>query len=73
MTGLAEYQWFLPAVIASFHSRPAKFFTGFAMLIATLGNQIGQSVLCVLSYSSLKIVVAAGNNYFRIFVLPLLY
>ena len=38
---LAEYQWFLPAVIGSFHSRPAKFFTGFAMLIATLGNQIG--------------------------------
>jgi NCS1 family nucleobase:cation symporter-1 len=35
-----EYQWFLPAVIASFHSRPIKFFTGFAMLIATLGNQI---------------------------------
>ncbi|KIM37909.1 hypothetical protein M413DRAFT_30565 [Hebeloma cylindrosporum] len=35
-----EYQWFLPAVIGSFHSRPAKFFTGFAMLIATLGNQI---------------------------------
>lgn len=42
---LAEYQWFLPAVIGSFHSRPAKFFTGFAMLIATLGNQIGQSLL----------------------------
>jgi len=35
-----EYQWFLPAVIGSFHSRPAKFFAGFAMLIATLGNQI---------------------------------
>jgi len=41
----AEYQWFLPAVIGSFHSRPAKFFAGFAMLIATLGNQIGQLVL----------------------------
>jgi len=35
-----EYQWFLPIVIGSFHSRPAKFFAGFAMLIATLGNQI---------------------------------
>jgi NCS1 nucleoside transporter family len=35
-----EYQWFLPAVIGSFHSRPVKFFAGFAMLIATLGNQI---------------------------------
>ncbi|KIM73717.1 hypothetical protein PILCRDRAFT_828851 [Piloderma croceum F 1598] len=36
-----KYQWFLPAVIGSFHSRPLKFFAGFAMLIATLGNQIG--------------------------------
>jgi NCS1 family nucleobase:cation symporter-1 len=35
-----EYQWFLPAVIGSFHSRPVKFFVGFAMIIATLGNQI---------------------------------
>jgi NCS1 family nucleobase:cation symporter-1 len=35
-----RYEWFLPAVIASFHSRPIKFFTGFAMMIATLGNQI---------------------------------
>lgn len=35
-----EYEWFLPIVIGSFRSRPAKFFTGFAMLIATLGNQI---------------------------------
>jgi hypothetical protein len=45
MMAPAEYQWFLPAVIASFHSRPLKFFAGFAMLIATLGNQIGQSLL----------------------------
>jgi NCS1 nucleoside transporter family len=35
-----KYEWFLPAVIASFDSRPIKFFTGFAMMIATLGNQI---------------------------------
>ena len=46
MVTLAEYQWFLPAVIGSFHSRPIKFFTGFAMMIATLGNQIGQPPLC---------------------------
>lgn len=39
----AGYEWFLPAVIGSFHSRPIKFFAGFAMMIATLGNQIGKS------------------------------
>jgi NCS1 family nucleobase:cation symporter-1 len=46
MSASAEYEWFLPAVIASFDSRPIKFFAGFAMMIATLGNQIGQSFLC---------------------------
>jgi len=35
-----RYEWFLPAVIASFHSRPIRFFAGFSMMIATLGNQI---------------------------------
>ncbi|KAM0753513.1 hypothetical protein T439DRAFT_345959 [Meredithblackwellia eburnea MCA 4105] len=35
-----EYQWYLPVVIGSFDSRAAKFFAGFAFLVATLGNQI---------------------------------
>ena len=63
MMTLAEYQWFLPAVIVSFHSRPAKFFAGFAKLIATLGNQTGQS-LYVLAFSflrQLKFTVAADR------------
>ena len=48
-----EYQWFLPAVIASFASRPAKFFAGFAMLIATLGNQIAGMLftVCLSTYT----------------------
>jgi nucleobase:cation symporter-1, NCS1 family len=55
MVGSAGYEWFLPAVIASFHSRPIKFFTGFAMMIATLGNQIGQSPPCF------AIILILGN------------
>src|ERR1700691_5458205 len=63
MMALAEYQWFLPAVIVSFHSRPAKFFPGFAKLIATLGNQTGQSlyVLAFFFLRQLKFTVAADR------------
>ena len=35
-----EFQWYMPAVIAKFDSRAAKFFTGFAFMLATIGNQI---------------------------------
>lgn len=35
-----EFQWYLPAVIAKFDSRAAKFFTGASMILATIGNQI---------------------------------
>jgi NCS1 family nucleobase:cation symporter-1 len=34
------FQWYMPAVIAQFDSRAAKFFTGFSFIIATIGNQI---------------------------------
>jgi NCS1 family nucleobase:cation symporter-1 len=30
----------MPAVIAKFDSRPAKFFTGASFILATIGNQI---------------------------------
>lgn len=30
-----SYQWYLPAVISDFDLRPAKFFAGFAFMIAT--------------------------------------
>lgn len=35
-----EFQWYMPAVIAKFDSRAAKFFTGFSFIIATIGNQV---------------------------------
>lgn len=35
-----EFEWYMPAVIAKFDSRAAKFFTGFSFMLATIGNQI---------------------------------
>jgi NCS1 family nucleobase:cation symporter-1 len=35
-----EFQWYLPAVIAKFDSRAAKFFVSAAMILATVGNQV---------------------------------
>ncbi|KAF2453304.1 permease for cytosine/purines, uracil, thiamine, allantoin-domain-containing protein [Lineolata rhizophorae] len=35
-----EFEWYLPATIARFESRAAKFFTAFVMIIATIGNQV---------------------------------
>lgn len=35
-----EFEWYMPAVIAKFDSRAAKFFTGASMILATIGNQI---------------------------------
>jgi hypothetical protein len=30
----------MPAVIADFHSRAAKFFVAFSFILATIGNQV---------------------------------
>ncbi|MCJ1380444.1 hypothetical protein MMC17_003548 [Xylographa soralifera] len=35
-----DFQWYMPAVIAQFDSRAAKFFTAFSFILATIGNQI---------------------------------
>jgi len=35
-----EFQWYMPAIIARFDSRAAKFFTGLSFILATIGNQI---------------------------------
>jgi nucleobase:cation symporter-1, NCS1 family len=35
-----EFEWYMPAVIAKFDSRAAKFFTAFSFMLATIGNQI---------------------------------
>ncbi|KAK4939423.1 hypothetical protein LTR10_020320 [Elasticomyces elasticus] len=34
------FQWYMPAVIAQFDSRAAKFFTAFSFILATIGNQV---------------------------------
>lgn len=35
-----DFQWYMPAVIADFDSRAAKFFTAFSFMLATIGNQV---------------------------------
>jgi cytosine/uracil/thiamine/allantoin permease len=35
-----DFQWYMPLVIADFHSRAAKFFVSFSFMLATIGNQI---------------------------------
>lgn len=35
-----EFEWYMPAVIAKFDSRAAKFFTAFSFMLATIGNQV---------------------------------
>lgn len=35
-----DFQWYMPAVIADFHSRAAKFFVAFSFILATIGNQV---------------------------------
>lgn len=35
-----DFEWYMPAVIAKFDSRAAKFFVAASMILATIGNQI---------------------------------
>ncbi|KAF2687403.1 hypothetical protein K458DRAFT_333812 [Lentithecium fluviatile CBS 122367] len=35
-----EFQWYMPAVIAKFDSRAAKFFVSASFMLATIGNQV---------------------------------
>ncbi|KAH8732311.1 permease for cytosine/purines, uracil, thiamine, allantoin-domain-containing protein [Phaeosphaeriaceae sp. PMI808] len=35
-----EFEWYMPAVIAKFDSRAAKFFVSAAFILATIGNQV---------------------------------
>jgi hypothetical protein len=41
----------MPAVIAKFDSRAAKFFTAFSFILATIGNQIAAGKLLHSIYS----------------------
>jgi nucleobase:cation symporter-1, NCS1 family len=35
-----EFEWYMPAVIANWESRAAKFFVSASMMLATIGNQV---------------------------------
>lgn len=35
-----EFEWYMPAVIAKFDSRAAKFFVSASFILATIGNQV---------------------------------
>ena len=47
-----EFEWYMPAVIANFDSRAAKFFTAFSFMIATIGNQIAAGMYWIISRAS---------------------
>lgn len=36
-----SFEWYMPAVVAKFDSRAAKFFVSLSMILAIIGNQIG--------------------------------
>lgn len=35
-----SFEWYMPAIIANFDNRAAKFFTAFSFMLATIGNQV---------------------------------
>ena len=49
------FNWYMPAVIANFDSRAAKFFTAFSFMLATIGNQVaaGESLHSLLLWMNL--------------------
>ncbi|KZO89551.1 hypothetical protein CALVIDRAFT_603570 [Calocera viscosa TUFC12733] len=57
-----EYQWFMPAVIASFESRAAQFFCGISFMIATIGNQVAAG-----AYPFSIDVTALAPKYINVF------
>lgn len=57
-----EYNWFMPAVIANFDSRAAKFFVSFSFMLATIGNQIAAG-----SYPFSNDVTGMAPKYINIF------
>lgn len=57
-----EFQWYMPAVIANFDSRAAKFFTGFSFILATIGNQVAAG-----TYPFSNDVTGIAPKYINIF------
>lgn len=56
------FEWYMPAVIAKFDSRAAKFFTGASFMLATIGNQIAAG-----SYPFSNDVSGIAPQYINIF------
>jgi NCS1 family nucleobase:cation symporter-1 len=57
-----DFQWYMPAVIAKFDSRAAKFFVSIAMILATIGNQVAAG-----SYPFSNDVSGFAPKYINIF------
>lgn len=57
-----KFQWYMPAVIANFDSRAAKFFTSFSFMLATIGNQVAAG-----SYPFSNDVTGLWPKYINIF------
>ena len=57
-----EFEWYMPAVIAKFDSRAAKFFVSVSFILATIGNQIAAG-----SYPFSNDVTGLAPKYINIF------
>ncbi|KAJ2895360.1 hypothetical protein MKZ38_006631 [Zalerion maritima] len=57
-----EFEWYMPAVIANFDSRAAKFFTALSFILATIGNQVAAG-----SYPFSNDVTGIWPKYINIF------
>jgi len=57
-----EFEWYMPAVIAKFDSRAAKFFVSASFILATIGNQIAAG-----SYPFSNDVTGLAPKYINIF------
>jgi len=55
-------QWYMPTVIANFHSRAAKFFVSLSFMLATIGNQIAAG-----SYPFSNDISGVAPKYINIF------
>jgi cytosine/uracil/thiamine/allantoin permease len=57
-----EFEWYMPAVIAKFDSRAAKFFTAFSFMLATIGNQVAAGTYPFSNDSECRVPLAAGQS-----------
>ncbi|KAF2191319.1 hypothetical protein K469DRAFT_557273 [Zopfia rhizophila CBS 207.26] len=57
-----EFEWYMPAVIAKFDSRAAKFFVSLSFMLATIGNQVAAG-----TYPFSNDVTGMAPKYINIF------